>query len=343
MINKLFDAVFVINLDRSPDRLQEIDKRLKKLGIRYERIQAVDGAKLTPEELTKVTTKNCKRFCTRSAIGCAMSHIKVWKEVTKRNLKSVMVLEDDAIFGTDFERRFMQSWKDVPNDWTFVNIGCSSGCGDRHNYTALDWGNTAIVKLSDWIYHVNRKGGTKVSDDLCIPDGPTGAHCYAISNDGAKVLLQELEKVPYMGHIDILINSYGADKLRRYAFTDGSIVSQTLTTESSTVGSGGPPYILNWVADKIEVNKRGVNLGWLMSETGIKIGPFEICAWDGVFALLGILAAALKLPQKSVITLLSGLLLTDHFVFGKLKHLPKTASYWIIFIIAFFVTTKIKK
>lgn len=334
-VNKVFHAVFVINLKRSPDRLKEIDKQLKKLGINYDRVEAVDGAELTSEQVSALTTKNCKMFCTRSSIGCALSHMKAWRIIQRRGIKSAMILEDDAIFCQDFEKRFMKSWRQVPNDWSFVNIGCISGCGDRKNYSALDWGSTAITKISDWIYSVDRKGGTKISLDVAIPDGAAGCHCYAITNSGVSSLLKELEKVPYMGHIDILINSYGTN-LKRYAFTDGSIVSQPLTTNASTIGGGGPPYTLNWLADKIVVNKRGVNLGWLMSETGIRLGPFEICAWDGLFLVIGVMLSLKRRP--SLVALTSGLLLTDQFVFGKEKHLPKTVSYLIMLLLGYIVT-----
>ena len=35
--------IYVINLDRSPERLKEITHQLEKFGLIFERVQAVDG------------------------------------------------------------------------------------------------------------------------------------------------------------------------------------------------------------------------------------------------------------------------------------------------------------
>lgn len=262
-----------------------------------------------------------------------MSHIKVWREIQRRQLKSAMIFEDDAVLCDNFDARFMQSWTQVPDDWNFVNVGCISGCGDRENYTAIDWGNTAIVKVSDWFYKIRHRGGDRVSNGIAVPDGPTGTHCYVISNKGSAILLEQLEKLPFMGHIDIMINTYGRDKLNRYAFTDGAIVSQPLTTESSTIGTGGPPYFLNWIFDKIPLNKRGMNFGWVLSESGFRLGPFDFSAWHAIFIVAAVILA-LKTKSPTSVWLITGVLLTDLFVFGKEKHILKA-----LFLIGMFCGT----
>lgn len=45
--------VFVINLDKSTERMAKISERLNQLGISYERIPAVYGADLSQEEIDK--------------------------------------------------------------------------------------------------------------------------------------------------------------------------------------------------------------------------------------------------------------------------------------------------
>src|SRR5262249_34971533 len=42
-INDFFEKVFVINLDRRPDRWQRVARRLERAGISAERVTAVDG------------------------------------------------------------------------------------------------------------------------------------------------------------------------------------------------------------------------------------------------------------------------------------------------------------
>ena len=51
--------VFVINLDKSPERMATIAKRLDKLDIPFERISGVYGADLSEEEM-RVRKSNWK-------------------------------------------------------------------------------------------------------------------------------------------------------------------------------------------------------------------------------------------------------------------------------------------
>ena len=44
--------VFLVNLDKRPDRLAFVSKQLDELGIPFERFAAIDGSKLTIETQT---------------------------------------------------------------------------------------------------------------------------------------------------------------------------------------------------------------------------------------------------------------------------------------------------
>lgn len=96
--------IFVINLDRSTERLKTISSRLLELGLEYERISAVDGKKM--EDYT--ARFNLDKFLLESKhqlvpgeAGCAESHINVWTEVIRRNLPYALVLEDDVIISAE--------------------------------------------------------------------------------------------------------------------------------------------------------------------------------------------------------------------------------------------------
>lgn len=92
---------FVVNLDRHPDRLASIDAQLKGLAISYDRIAAVDGAKLSQAELDEVyDLQLCKsllgRELARGEIGCAMSHLAICQRMKDEDISIACVLEDDA-------------------------------------------------------------------------------------------------------------------------------------------------------------------------------------------------------------------------------------------------------
>lgn len=326
-LNQIFQKVFVINLDRSPERLLEIDKKLKALNINYERISAVDGKTLGSEEIKQMTTAMCARGCTLSSIGCAMSHINVWKQIIRENLTSALVLEDDAIFSNNFEQRFKQSWAKVPNNWDLVYVGCSAGCGDRANYTIADW---LWVSFSSIWSDTRIKLSTDVNEDICTPDFAAGTHCYALSNTGARKLAKALQRISLTGHIDVLM-SYSKElknTLAQYAFKDYDLVTQPLSASSSTIGSGGSPYLGNWLMDKVYLNKRGIQGGWILSETNFRLRKTEYGGWELICLITGFITSYLikKRNPKKIILIFTTALVADQMLFGNFKkwNVPQT-------------------
>ena len=87
--------VYVINLDREPEKFRAISGRLSELGITFERVQAVDGALLP-------LVSNYTEELSPGEIGCYLSHKSVWESMLKSHVGSAIVLEDDAIIHDDF-------------------------------------------------------------------------------------------------------------------------------------------------------------------------------------------------------------------------------------------------
>ena len=71
----LLGGVFYINLDRRPDRNQEIEEELEKLGIHATRFSAIDRSP--------------------GIVGCGYSHLAVLKLAKERHYKNVLIFEDD--------------------------------------------------------------------------------------------------------------------------------------------------------------------------------------------------------------------------------------------------------
>ena len=103
MLNKF--KIYIINLKQSSERRKNIIDQIEKQNIEnYELIEAIDGNKLSEEELNHFTFKNKKNLnpwgpkLTPSQIGCALSHIKVYRKFIKSDYEYALILEDDAIF-----------------------------------------------------------------------------------------------------------------------------------------------------------------------------------------------------------------------------------------------------
>jgi glycosyl transferase family 25 len=83
--------VFVINLDRHPERLAHMRGQLREIA--FERIAAVDGTKNPP------TVKGLSRF----ELACLESHQNAWRQFLGGSDQHACFLEDDLHIRPDFQ------------------------------------------------------------------------------------------------------------------------------------------------------------------------------------------------------------------------------------------------
>lgn len=98
--------VVLINLERSVKRREQMQRRLHELGLAYHWLKGVDG-KLHAEELLKTVDvakfeRNVGRDVLLGEIGCYHSHLKAWQYLLETSDDTLLVLEDDVVFGDGF-------------------------------------------------------------------------------------------------------------------------------------------------------------------------------------------------------------------------------------------------
>ena len=99
--------VYIINLDRSPDRLAYIRRQFSKIQLPFFRISATDGAKLSPNKLLKFRHESKLSLTHYSLlsdgeIGCSLSQKEAWKRISEEECRAAVVLEDDVKISDDF-------------------------------------------------------------------------------------------------------------------------------------------------------------------------------------------------------------------------------------------------
>lgn len=98
---------FLINLDKNPERLEYMDRQLKALDVPYERFPGVYGKELDGSDLKKCFA-SFRSFCVEGRrmvlgeIGCALSHVGVYRRILRDNLPYALVLEDDVMVLPEF-------------------------------------------------------------------------------------------------------------------------------------------------------------------------------------------------------------------------------------------------
>ena len=120
-VNNYFDAVFLINLKRRPDRLVKSINEFYRHQIEAEFIEAIDGEELNLPEIISLDGLKASK----GDIGCALSHAKVCRIAKERGLKNYLVFEDDIELAENFNERFEEYIEQLPSDWDMIYLGGS--------------------------------------------------------------------------------------------------------------------------------------------------------------------------------------------------------------------------
>lgn len=98
--------VLLINLPRSTQRREQMERRLASLGLQYEVLSAVDGRARWDELRPTVDVAAFERHVGRDVlpgeIGCYHSHLLAWQRFLASDAQVLLVLEDDMVFHDDF-------------------------------------------------------------------------------------------------------------------------------------------------------------------------------------------------------------------------------------------------
>lgn len=110
---------FVISLDRTPERLNEFLKSNSTLDLF--KFKAIDGLSISREQLLHDGIIDLSLKYSNGAIGCALSHITLWRHCVAIN-EPITIIEDDCILHTDFHNTSEQLSSSV-NDYDLIQWG----------------------------------------------------------------------------------------------------------------------------------------------------------------------------------------------------------------------------
>ena len=106
--------LYLINLDRSADRLAWFRKQIEGMYIDLVRVPAVDARELPDAELERHRGLSSGRnSLSAGEIGCFLSHRKVWEMVVAENAPWAFIAEDDIHFSSD-AGNFLRSHEWIP-------------------------------------------------------------------------------------------------------------------------------------------------------------------------------------------------------------------------------------
>ena len=169
-----FAATFVINLDRSPERLAHTLALAEAAGLpAVERVSAVDGRELDEAAIAALRAGGTlaegaggfRPEAWLAEVACAATHIRVLREVVRRDLRAALVLEDDIALpcrADEWRPRFAAASAVLPPDWEL-------------------W---YLCRCLD-----SRRLARRLNRYTVVPWSPVGASAYAVTLEGARKLL----------------------------------------------------------------------------------------------------------------------------------------------------------
>ena len=133
--NNLINHIYVINLDKSKDRMENIKRISKESNLNIERFPGIDGKNLNYDFLRKhgyLSDKKIIKF--NGSLGCYMSHCLLWEKIYKENkYENVLILEDDCIIDKNFNQQMEELSKYIPEDFDYIMLGSGRRKGRSYN------------------------------------------------------------------------------------------------------------------------------------------------------------------------------------------------------------------
>lgn len=205
--------IYCVNLRRSELRRKNMQTQFNRFAMPFEFIDAVDGCLLSQKEISKVYSKWRARFChgkglSRGEIGCALSHLKFYRNVLKEGAAG-FVFEDDVELGDNIKKAL----------------------GEIEDFLAFRTTPT-LVQLPGLERDLPHRAGVKEKDNFIKVINPTGAYAYGINSSAAELLLDVFNPIKCpIDYYRYLIRHYG---LEVFAYSE-KMVSVDMESES-TIG-----------------------------------------------------------------------------------------------------------
>ena len=149
------NKIYCVNLERRPDRKKQAELEFSKHDIDFEFFYGVDGHNLS------VSNSTIKP----GHVGCVLSHLNLYKHLSRQEEGVYMITEDDVIFADGFINLFYSLIEQVPSDWQLLYFG----------------GNHNGIPLSMVSKNVHRLVKTYTT------------HCYLIKSSALKTVIENFE------------------------------------------------------------------------------------------------------------------------------------------------------
>jgi GR25 family glycosyltransferase involved in LPS biosynthesis len=162
------DIIYWINLDRSEQRRKNMQKLLKQIKIKNERIRAVDGKFYSDDDIYgKFIAKDGFKQ-SRTEYACLLSHLNTIKTFSESDHNIALILEDDLSleYTKYWDKKISQIINEAPSDWEIIMLNYVSKHKLENNFTLNLNGGLSCCGS----YLINKKGAKRFIDKIYTED-----------------------------------------------------------------------------------------------------------------------------------------------------------------------------
>ncbi len=118
------DIIYWINLDRSNDRKKNMEELLSKFNIKNERITAVDGKNMKPDDFNKYIVNQQNNICSNYEYACLLSHLNTILKFSQSKYNYALICEDDISldFAKYWDKSISKIVKEAPSNWDIIML-----------------------------------------------------------------------------------------------------------------------------------------------------------------------------------------------------------------------------
>jgi len=186
--NKISLVSYVITLERRRDRLIQFFQMNKDEMIPVKVLKGFDGKQMNPSHKIQKAFKTGDYNYRKGIIGCAMSHIHIWKEFLNNTFyTNCLVLEDDAKLVKNFSDKLMNTLIKYEGQYEIMFLHYNPYPQYMKKELFFEYQD---IKAEEWSIERSRRENM----------GSTAG--YVLSREGARNLLRYVEKCGCPNAID---------------------------------------------------------------------------------------------------------------------------------------------
>ena len=170
VVDGLDVPVLVINLNSRPDRWDAVQSHLSASGLQPQRIPALTALDATDMgyRISVPEVEDAEWRVSPGGLGCAASHLEVYRRVAKMDSPGAVIMEDDVLLADDFVVRAQRALNKRSSQTAVVSLGW------------LFFTRSPRSRLLDATHRLLGRGSR---DRLAVHPFGFGTHCYWVSRE----------------------------------------------------------------------------------------------------------------------------------------------------------------